>query len=266
MVKTVETEESHSNFNEIVNELIKIQEQNIDYSLWQFRSLISANQYRLLYRIFSKYVVQGSQVLDWGCGNGHFSYFLVKSGYKTSGFSFDDFCLIKSINSLGYDFQKGIWEEPTAIPYSDNKFSAVVSVGVLEHVRETGGNEITSLKEILRVLQAGGFFICYHFPNKFSLIEAIASLFPNKFHHQYRYTRKSIETLCEETGFEVIEVQRYGFLPRNMWGVFPKAIRNSRLLAWIWDFLDGILTYPFSWLCQNYLFVARKPLSKSSRL
>ncbi|MBD1879136.1 class I SAM-dependent methyltransferase [Coleofasciculus sp. FACHB-T130] len=255
---------SNLNINGITHELIKIQEQNSNCSLWQFRSLVSANQYLRLYKIFLKYVPKESEVLDWGCGNGHFSYFLVKAGYKTSGFAFEDFCVRETPNSSTYEFRKGSAEDPTAIPYPDNKFNAIVSVGVLEHVRETGGNEITSLREIFRLLQPGGVFICYHFPNQFSLIEAIASRLPNKYHHQYRYTRQSIKTLCQETGFEVLEVQRYGFLPRNMWGVFPKAIGNFPLLAWSWDFLDDILAYPFSVVCQNYLFVARKPLAKSS--
>jgi cyclopropane fatty-acyl-phospholipid synthase-like methyltransferase len=246
----------------ILNELIKIQEQNSSCSLWQFRSLISANQYRQLYQYFLKYVPQGSEVLDWGCGNGHFSYFLVSSGYKTSGFSFEDFCLRSSLNNVAYQFKQGSWEEPTAIPFSDNQFNAIVSVGVLEHVRETGGSEITSLKEISRLLKPGGIFICYHFPNQFSLIEAIASRLPNKYHHQYRYTRASIEALCQATGFEVLDIKRYGFLPRNMWGVFPKPIRNSQWLAYIWDLLDDALSYPFSLVCQNYLFVARKPFTE----
>ena len=104
----------------ILNELINIQEQNSSCSLWQFRSLISANQYRLLYQYFLKYVPQGSEVLDWGCGNGHFSYFLVSSGYKTSGFSFEDFCLRSNLNNFAYQFKQGSLEEPTVISFLDN--------------------------------------------------------------------------------------------------------------------------------------------------
>lgn len=247
------------NVNDIFAELIKLQEHHNNYGLLQFTSLVSANQYLRLYKTFLKYVEKESEVLDWGCGNGHFSYFLASCGYKTYGFSFDDFGLREKLNNFTYQFSQGNFEEPTALAYIDNKFNAVVSVGVLEHVRETGGNEITSLREVFRILQPGGFFICYHFPNQFSLIEAIASLVPNKFHHRYRYTRESIEALCQEAGFELLEVYRYGFLPRNIWGIFPQIIRNSRLVSWLWNLLDDILSYPFSMFCQNYLFVAKKP-------
>jgi len=93
-------------------------------------------------------------------------------------------------------------------------------VGVLEHVRETGGSEVGSLREILRILKLDGVFVCYHLPNQFSLIEFIASLLSNKY-HKYRYTRQSIETLCQQSGFELLEIHsmvlpKYvGSLPKN---------------------------------------------------
>jgi SAM-dependent methyltransferase len=176
--------------------LLKFQEQDSSYNLSQFKSLITAHQYRRLYKLLERYISPGGEVLDWGCGNGHFSYFLSKFGYKAFGFSFNDFPFRQVLNS-GYEFNKGSCEDPTTLPYPDQKFDAVVSVGVLEHVRETGGSEVGSLREIFRILKFDGVFVCYHFPNQYSLIEFIASLLSNKYHHQYRYTRQSIETLCQ---------------------------------------------------------------------
>jgi len=48
-------------------------------------------------------------------------------------------------------------------PYLD-KFDAVVSVGVLEHVKETGGSEIGSLREIFRILKLNGYLSVTTFP------------------------------------------------------------------------------------------------------
>ncbi len=250
---------SYLQIDETINELIKIQEQYPDYDLSQFKSLVSANQYYQLYQTLSKYVFQNSEVLDWGCGNGHFSYFLFKAGYKAFGFSFNDFKFREYLTQFDYEFKLGKHDEPCLIPYLDNTFNAVVSVGVLEHVRETGGNEIDSLKEIYRILKPGGYFICYHFPNQFSWIESISAHIPNKHYHQYRYNTKMILNLCEKTNLELLEIKRYGVLPRNIWSNLPNQIKNSRLMSNICNITDEILKYPCSLLCQNYLFVAKKP-------
>jgi Methyltransferase domain len=62
---------------------------------------------------------------------------------------------------------------------SGRSFEAVISASVLEHVRETGGNEEANLREIFRILKPG--------------------------------------ELCRQTGYELLEMQRYGALPRNTW-------------------------------------------------
>ncbi len=41
---------------------------------------LDPGQYRPLYRAMRKYVKPGAHVLDWGSGNGHFSYFLLRAG------------------------------------------------------------------------------------------------------------------------------------------------------------------------------------------
>ena len=63
----------------------------------QFGSLASAHQYLPLYRLWRRYVPVGARVLDWGAGNGHFSYFLVRSGYRATGFSFMPFVYESSL-------------------------------------------------------------------------------------------------------------------------------------------------------------------------
>lgn len=253
---------SNLQIKQIINELIEMQTKYPNCDLSQFQSLIGANQYYQLYQLLSKYIVKGSQVLDWGCGNGHFSYFLLAAGYQTYGFSFNDFPLrqyLKLKDQLNYEFKLGTHQEPKILPYPNDQFDAVVSVGVLEHVRETGGNEIDSLKEICRILKPGGYFICYHFPNQFSWIESISLYIPNKHHHKYRYNQQIINNLCQQTGLEIAELKPYGFLPRNISSKLPKILKKSALISNIWNISDKILQYLLSWFCQNYLFIAKKP-------
>lgn len=229
------------------------------HALLQYRRQVTANQYRGFYTLVDRYLTPGCDVLDWGCGNGHASYGLWRRGFHVSGFSFEDFGLRKHLDKH-YDLRTGTEDDPSGLPFDDQSFDGVMSVGVLEHVRETGGNEAASLREIARVLRAGGTFICYHFPNKYSLIEALSRRNPDIHSHQFRYTRADIEQLCLGAGLDLLEVRRYGALPRNLWHRTPRSIGDSALVAKIWNGLDRILAAAFPRWTQNYLFVARKPM------
>ena len=143
-----------------------------DQQLNAFGDVTSASQYWLAYETFLKIHPQGNpeiRVLDWGCGTGHFSYFLLKSGFTTDAFNLNNkklhdmgeiqiFDLLKSKFKDSFSYRTGT--DPVKLPYPDNSFDAITSIGVLEHVRESGGNEIQSLKEINRVLKKGvSFFV-----------------------------------------------------------------------------------------------------------
>lgn len=255
------TPDPGSLLEEVAAELVSYCESRADYGLLQFGSLIGAHQYFRLYRVLLRHTPRGSKVLDWGCGNGHFSYALVRLGYKAVGFSGYDspsHHLREVLSPTGYEFYEMAADEPRALPFPDESFEVVASVGVLEHVRETSGSEVGSLREICRVLKPGGRLICYHFPTRFSLIQFLAMLVPGKHHHRFRHTRRVIEDLCRQAGLKVVEIQRYAFLPRNTCRLLPRFLRNSKAAARAWDALDGALSVPFRGLCQYYCFVATK--------
>lgn len=226
-------------------------------ALLQFRRQVTAYQYERLYELVDRYLAPGSKVLDWGSGNGHVSYGLWRRGYRVSGFSFEDFGVRKHLDDR-YEFRQGSEEDPSGLPFDANSFDGVMSVGVLEHVRETGGNEAASLKEIVRVLKPGGTFICFHFPNEHSLIEAMARRSANSHSHKYLYNRRDIEALCSGAGLSLVEIKRYGALPRNMWHRAPAAVGNSSVAVGVWNAMDSVLGGLLPRWTQNYLFVARK--------
>src|SRR6266567_930331 len=58
-------------------------------SIEQFENIATHRQYRLAYEKATQYLSPGSSVLDWGCGNGHFSLFLEAVGANPTGYSFD---------------------------------------------------------------------------------------------------------------------------------------------------------------------------------
>lgn len=225
----------------------------------QFGSLVGARQYSRLYSMVRRHVARGSRVLDWGAGTGHFGYFLTRSGYQATGFEMSSAPGLDWVGQPYVDFATGDLSEPIHLPFPDASFDAVVSVGVLEHVRETGGNELASLAEIRRVTRPGGLFLCYHLPNRTSWIEFIAARIPGKHHHAFRYTGRDIRTMTAQTGWRLLETERYGLLPRNSLRRLPDPLRDSPLLANVWDAFDSMLAIPLGPFCQNFAFVTQRP-------
>jgi ubiquinone/menaquinone biosynthesis C-methylase UbiE len=244
-------------YQPVVEELIR--SSPTDARLSQFRTAITAHQYVRMYRTLTHHVPRGSRVLDWGTGSGHFAFFLARSGYRTSAFSLEEGPRIcADLPGDRYEFTRGDLDNPVALPYESGSFDAVVSVGVLEHVRETGGDEVASLREIRRVLRPGGTFLCFHFPNRFSWIEA-ATRTIGRWHHQYKYTASDIHSLTRAAGLDLLDVQRYALLPRNVWSWgLPTWMGASFGVARVYDRVDDALGAVFSPICQNYLFVARR--------
>jgi SAM-dependent methyltransferase len=226
-------------------------------TLEQFRSLAGARQYALLYALTRRHVPRGRQILDWGVGNGHYSRFLAREGYRTTGFSLVPCEFAEQLPIENFRFVQGSLEDPVTLPFPDSSFDAVASVGVLEHVRELGGDERASLSEIRRVLKPGGVFLGYHLPNRHSLIEQLASRLPGKFHHERRFTRHELERLCCDSGLTPVFIRRYGVLPRNTWSNFPHFVRRSAGMATCWDAVDALLGLPLRAVAQNFAVVGR---------
>jgi SAM-dependent methyltransferase len=224
----------------------------------QFSSLAGARQYRRLHRLIERHLPAGAAVLDWGTGNGHFAYYLRVAGYRPTSFTIDGRSKEAWLDEPHEATATGDPSEPVRLPFPDAAFDAVASVGVLEHVRETGGSEAASLQEIARLLRSGGLFVCFHLPNHSSWIDLLASRVPGKHHHDYRYRRDDVSRLLAGAGLDLVELQRYALLPRNMLSRLPARLATSRRVADAWDAVDSVLGSLLSPLCQNWAFVASK--------
>jgi SAM-dependent methyltransferase len=231
----------------------------------QFASLPAAHQYRKLYDLTDRYVPASSHVLDWGCGRGHFSYFLLKRGFRVTAYSLEHppeiFSALSGSERRRLTFVHGVLDETRRLPFADGQFVAAFSVGVLEHVQELGGDELSSLLELRRVLIEDGVFICYHLPNRYSYIEAASRRLGERKKagdfHRHRFTGRDIRTLCQQAGLSVVDTGRYGFLPRNSLNRLPARLRDSQLVSAALNRGDAVLERLFSPVVQNYYFVAR---------
>src|SRR5258706_10136483 len=104
----------------------------------QWFSLLTCAQERLVYAKALETVAPRSRVLDWGCGNGHFSYFLAEHGYHPDSYALSEIPPLLH-QEKRISFSKG--ENRTTLPYPASTFDAVFALGVIEHVAEHGGSE-----------------------------------------------------------------------------------------------------------------------------
>jgi ubiquinone/menaquinone biosynthesis C-methylase UbiE len=256
-------------WNENEQSWVEIYKALNEWGLESFENLLTASQYWIVYEKFTQILPSGSSVLDWGCGEGHFSYFLLNNEYKVNAYSLKPVeelhwkgcSVLKKFEtqfSSSFSFKEAECDDPVELPYPDETFDAVASIGVLEHVRQAGGDELKSLLEIRRVLKPGGLFLCFHFPNQFSWIDALARQIPGKLFHPYRYTQNDIEALNLSADLKLVESGSYGALPRNTLTKLPKTIKNRMECVKVFNQLDQILQSVFRRYVQNHYFISRK--------
>ena len=226
-----------------------------------FNSIITTGQYRLPYEVTLNYLKSGSRVLDWGCGNGHFSHFLEYCKMETHAYGFDFPASFGELTSV--NFTCGNDAEPINLQYEDKLFDAVISMGVLEHVHEYAGSINGSMAEMNRILKEDGLFMCFHFPNKYGWLESILKKIKgSNFGHSRRFSIKDIKNIIESGGFDLVEVGRYNFLPRNLF--MRVDVPFESFISPFYDFIDRLLSILFNVVCQNYYFIARKRIEKKS--
>jgi SAM-dependent methyltransferase len=252
-----------SNLDQLFREAGRFAEDHgLHHAPWA--SLVAARQYTRLFQTIQRYAPPGATVLDWGSGFGISTYVLIRLGYKVKATDFVVAPTIDSLRKMSPDFEFTVAEDRSALPYDDASVDLVASIGVLEHVREGGGDERRSLLEIRRTLRNGGRFVCYHFPNRSSWIDAVGRYLGQGAFHPYLYSASDIFSLFNETGFLTDSVTRYGVVPRNHLGRGRRG-DDSRFANAV-DRLDRVLTLAINPVAQNWGIVARPVNGWPSRL
>lgn len=100
----------------------------------------------------TKYFPTDCRLLEAGCGSGRFVYYFGKLGYQITGIELGA-DTVRNLNSLHPDLDI-IPGDITALPFRDNSFDGILSLGVIEHV--SAGIEVPLL-EMYRVLKSGGY-------------------------------------------------------------------------------------------------------------
>src|SRR3989344_8544599 len=108
---------------------------------------------------YLKYLSRGDIVLDLGCGNGQNTLKAAKKIKKIIGLDYNGEGLIlgsrlaKESGISNIEFKYGNIEQKLDLP--DRSFSKILFLDTLEHIN----NEARSLKEVSRILKAGGLLL-----------------------------------------------------------------------------------------------------------
>lgn len=228
----------------------------------QLQTLASAGQYRHAYALARVHLAGAGNVLDWGCGNGHFARFLLEAGHRVTGYSYDpppEFVA----DHAGFSFVPGVPDDPRRLPFADASFDAACSIGVLEHVHELGGDQPDSLRELWRVLRPGGILLIVHFPNAGSWIEAVVRVanrlgVTDKHQHSRMFRRADLDRLFGSGAWRVLAQARYNLIPRNALRRLPPAIGDAPVLCGALNAVDDALGALLPALAQNWYAVLQK--------
>ena len=179
-------------------------------------------------------------LLDWGGHDGVLSQLLIKKGVKhitlydvgdsLPHFDYDRFPDLRQVKSVYSN-------ETVAMPFDDCQFDVILSVGVLEHVPFMGD----SLKELHRILKNDGLLFVFHFPNRFSWTEWLAS-WHQLSGHARKLTARELYLQLVTHGYDVVSQWRFNFLPKTLYPLPAVILHMMSIFTPIVYFFDFFLS------------------------
>ena len=141
-------------------------------------------------------------VLDVGCGNGYFTYYLSKWG-TTIGLDFSKSMLSQNPSS-GYLAQGSAYD----LPFSDDSFDMVLCSNLLHHLDEPR-------KAIAEMKRVSKRYVVLSEPNRYNPAIFALGLLKNEERNSLKYTEGYLSTMTLSQGLKLIACQAMGFVTPN---------------------------------------------------
>jgi len=231
-------------------------------SFYHFTS--SLNWLRYINRVneLAAVLPRGTKVLEVGCGYGQVAAMLkaLRPDLKIVGSDkIERSGIWKRFKSRGCSYVKC---DVKKLPFEDGEFFAVVSFGVMEHVKD----DEKFIAETFRILKKGGHNFIFDLPNKYGFSEVVIARIMGRigrksiYRHDVRYTKRGVRQLLLKNGFADIDIKNEFLIPaqvnrvNNRLGEFFN--KNYLLLDEIDKFL---IKTPLASIAQTLSIHCKKP-------
>lgn len=167
----------------------------------------------------------GAVILDLGCGDGAFVYYLQDMGYTLAeGLDYSQEQIDCGLNLGISNLQQG--DAVDYLKIIENKYDVIIARDVFEHFTK---QLIYNLLELThQALRPGGKLII-QVPNGEGLYST--SILYGDFTHEIAFTESSINQLFLNTGFKKVNCFATGPVPKNTVGVLRKWLWGIRVLS-----------------------------------
>ena len=203
------------------------------------------------------------ELLDIGCGTGFFLAELVREHPRAIGFDISHEML--KVSEQYVPGARVVTGDAEKMPFADKSFDVVFCKGSLHHMRDHVG----FLADCRRLLRKDGVLIMSEPCNDNPIIRLARALLYKKSEHfdegDQGFTRAGILKLCEQAGFEMTTVKKYGVFAYVFAG-FPdhlgilRYIPGNALITKLFIKLDRVLcAIPGLSLLGFHIVVVGKP-------
>jgi SAM-dependent methyltransferase len=192
------------------------------------------------------------RILDAGCGSGRFMVELAKLGTVTGVELSNTSVSLARQRQLGEVFEGSVLE----MPFPENSFDLAVSLDVIEHLED----DLAALRELRRTIAPGGALLV-----TVPAYQWLWSGHDEINHHHRRYTRRSLQRVAEQAGWQQVRTTYFNslLLPvailLRVLDRFSTKTTESSLDLWI-------PPEPLNWLLERPLALEAALIARGGRI